>query len=495
MATPIQGEIRVAARVIDFLSSGLYENAAACLKELINNSYDADATEVVVSVKPDAGVITIEDNGAGMSAEGFQRHFRNVAESRKRDDGEATDAGRPKIGKIGIGFIAANELCDEMELYSTQGGSSDLLHVTIEFGEIRDRSYPARRNPDATVTKGDYHGEVLEGPVDESFTRIYLKRLRQSAREQFVRPTTQTDSSVAKSIYGLKPESVRDLLAGLNSWDELDIYSQTRLKVGLNVPVRYLPGWAPDEYRVELQPLTDDVQGLNFRVLYDGTDLCKPTVLTDPRDSSVLQLVNFEGKHVQVSGYLFARHGTYKPLELNGVVTRVREAAVGEYDRDFLGYPKQLSPLFQDWITGEIRVEGELDEALNIDRRTFRETHPAWVELQGYFMKEFASFLSRVHRELYTVPSQQRKTEKARSAISAIRDISEKAGREISPRAAEAIQDTFTATEVPSRKDVRAALRTYSVADVYDAAIDAAKAVLPTDLAEQFIEELSRRLR
>ena len=73
MATKFSGEIRVASRIVDYLSSGLYKSPAACLKELINNSYDADATAVGIFVKPDADRIIIEDNGDGMSREEFVR--------------------------------------------------------------------------------------------------------------------------------------------------------------------------------------------------------------------------------------------------------------------------------------------------------------------------------------------------------------------------------------------------------------------------------------
>jgi len=75
------GEILVSSRIIDELSSGLYESPAACLKELVNNAYDADATEVVMSVRPDADVIIINDNGTGLSRENFIGHFRRIAES------------------------------------------------------------------------------------------------------------------------------------------------------------------------------------------------------------------------------------------------------------------------------------------------------------------------------------------------------------------------------------------------------------------------------
>src|SRR4051812_40023366 len=132
-----KGQIRVASRIIDYLSSGLYPSPAACLKELVNNGYDADATRVDILVKPDADRIIIRDDGHGMSREEFQKHFDRISESHKRDQSDRTKSGRPKIGKIGIGFIAANELCNVMQVYSTKKGSTDLLHITINFDEMR----------------------------------------------------------------------------------------------------------------------------------------------------------------------------------------------------------------------------------------------------------------------------------------------------------------------------------------------------------------------
>ena len=98
--THFQGEIRVAARIIDYLSSGLYQTPAACIKELINNSFDADARHVAIFVKPDADRIIIEDDGEGLSKAEFQTHFAQIAESQKRSSGESTISGRRKIGKI-----------------------------------------------------------------------------------------------------------------------------------------------------------------------------------------------------------------------------------------------------------------------------------------------------------------------------------------------------------------------------------------------------------
>lgn len=508
------GEIRVAARVIDFLSSGLYQNAAACLKELINNSYDADATEVTVSVKPDADLIVVEDNGHGMTRTDFVTHFENVAESRKRDSGEFTEwQERLKIGKIGIGFIAANELCDEMEIFSTMKGSSELLHVKIDFGEIRDRAYAERVEADTgRVKKGDYEGETLPADPEEHYTQVFLKRIRERAREEFVRDTITSGEDTAPTIYGKRPETVTKMLSRLDSWGSLDLYSQTRLNVGLSVPVEYLPNWAPDEYQAQLESFTRRAKALNFSVTYDGTPLLKPTVLTDAGKDSLLRVVEHRGEYVNVTGYMFARHGTYKPRELNGILVRIREATVGGYDSTWMGYPAQLQPLFKDWCTVELHVDRtetnpskDLDSALNIERRTLRETHPATVELQEWFYGEFAEFLSAARAELYTRPNKKKSQERVNRQRTRLDKLAGEASKSLGAEASKTISEAFSkhgrsteatlpGTEPAAEPDPKALLREYDALAVYEAVVAAAAEVLPREQAQAFLKALVRRL-
>ena len=172
-----RGEIKVASRIVDHLSSGIYKSPAACLKELINNSYDADATIVRVSVKPDADRIIVEDDGIGFSRTEFETHFERVAESHKRDESDHTARGRPKIGHIGIGFIAANELCNELEIFSTKAGSNELLHIMIDFAMMR-LPMTTRERDGGDLAKADYHGEILSADSDEHYTTLLLKNIR-----------------------------------------------------------------------------------------------------------------------------------------------------------------------------------------------------------------------------------------------------------------------------------------------------------------------------
>src|SRR5579871_253019 len=294
--TNFQGKIRVASRIIDFLSSGLYHSPAACLKELINNAYDADATRVEVYVKPDAGRIIIDDNGCGMSKDDFTSHFDRISESHKRRSSDRTERGRPKIGKIGIGFIAANEICEVMEIYSTKAGSTELLHVRINFDEMR-KSPEERRLDQTDFVKADYDGEILLAKEEEHYTSIFLTSVRGAARETMASANLLNRDMKARSLYGLREENIIKELksTNLNTWKDFDLYSQTMLQVALNVPVVYYPEWLPQQLQLIVADMVREVEALDFHVYYDGIEIKKPIVFAPHSDAAFLSHFHYPG--------------------------------------------------------------------------------------------------------------------------------------------------------------------------------------------------------
>jgi len=54
----------------------LYSESVELVRELVNNAYDADATEVQVTVSPDK--VVVEDNGTGMDRRGLKQYFTFV---------------------------------------------------------------------------------------------------------------------------------------------------------------------------------------------------------------------------------------------------------------------------------------------------------------------------------------------------------------------------------------------------------------------------------
>lgn len=98
--------------------SGIYPTFVSAFKELVSNSYDADATAVTIHLSPDASVITVEDNGMGMTPLEFQQEYIRIGGSARRSHGGLTPGGRKPIGRKGIGFLAIARYCHIVEIRS-----------------------------------------------------------------------------------------------------------------------------------------------------------------------------------------------------------------------------------------------------------------------------------------------------------------------------------------------------------------------------------------
>jgi len=72
---PEPGFLRVTVDKSHLITIGerLYAESIELIRELVNNAYDADATEVRITMAGD--FIRVEDNGAGMDLEGLEQYF------------------------------------------------------------------------------------------------------------------------------------------------------------------------------------------------------------------------------------------------------------------------------------------------------------------------------------------------------------------------------------------------------------------------------------
>src|SRR5574341_560557 len=77
----------------------LYTESIELIRELVNNAYDADASEVRVTVTDD--LIRVEDNGAGMDFDGLRQYF-NIGSMEKLQKPRSPHFRRDRIGQFGI---------------------------------------------------------------------------------------------------------------------------------------------------------------------------------------------------------------------------------------------------------------------------------------------------------------------------------------------------------------------------------------------------------
>src|ERR1700680_2714410 len=84
---PVDAFLATDQRVLARITDGIYRQPASALRELISNSYDADATEVIINTDaPRFREISVRDNGLGLSPEVLEHLVRHIGGSAKRSD-------------------------------------------------------------------------------------------------------------------------------------------------------------------------------------------------------------------------------------------------------------------------------------------------------------------------------------------------------------------------------------------------------------------------
>lgn len=110
--------IRVDKSHLVTIGERLYAESVELIRELVNNAYDADATEVHVSITDEE--IRVEDNGLGMDLDGLREYF-TIGTSDKRLHPKSPRFGRPRIGQFGIGKFATLSACERFVVFTQRG--------------------------------------------------------------------------------------------------------------------------------------------------------------------------------------------------------------------------------------------------------------------------------------------------------------------------------------------------------------------------------------
>ena len=131
-------------QLLHLMIHSLYSNKEIFLRELISNASDAvdklrfealakpelleggDELKIRLSFDKDAGTVTLEDNGIGMSREDVIAHLGTIAKSGTADFMKNLTGDQKKdshlIGQFGVGFYSAFIVADKVDVYSRRAG-------------------------------------------------------------------------------------------------------------------------------------------------------------------------------------------------------------------------------------------------------------------------------------------------------------------------------------------------------------------------------------
>jgi hypothetical protein len=191
---------------------------------LIKNSYDADATEVLIIMRKDR--IEIVDNGQGMTFDELRDRWMRIGTAQKAADQISRKLGRPLTGSKGVGRLAVQLLGNELLLESTSDQRpNEMIRATINWDEAIEAGLLTQATADVT----EQHG-IPELPGDaRSGTRIVITALQQPW-------TSLTLRDVAREIWPLQPPFGTDAkktadaftvhLDTGNSWQEAEFDRQ-----------------------------------------------------------------------------------------------------------------------------------------------------------------------------------------------------------------------------------------------------------------------------
>lgn len=202
---PVQAQLAANQRIIARVTDGIYREPWAAFRELVANAYDADATHVVVETgAPEFNQITVRDDGIGMSADTLAYIVQNIGASSKRrakgaelntvqaEDSERSPAGRPLIGKIGIGLFAVAQLTQHFQIITKSRNERVRISATVQL-----RTHNEAVAPDAD-------DNYVAGTVD-----IQAETVSDDERH------THGTSVV---LYSLRPE-IRRTLQSMRRWE------------------------------------------------------------------------------------------------------------------------------------------------------------------------------------------------------------------------------------------------------------------------------------
>ncbi|HWQ29250.1 MAG TPA: ATP-binding protein [Dehalococcoidia bacterium] len=145
--------IRVDKSHLVTIGERLYAESIELVRELVNNAYDADATEVRVTIADDE--VQVADNGTGMDLDGLREYF-TIGTPDKRLHPRSPRYGRPRIGQFGIGKFATLAACERFTVATQRGAfAAEVVFDKQEWERAGDRwDLPMRLLP-ADPRRGD----------------------------------------------------------------------------------------------------------------------------------------------------------------------------------------------------------------------------------------------------------------------------------------------------------------------------------------------------
>jgi len=135
---------RPRARIMRTLGNELISSGTVAILELVKNSYDADATRVLVRfnepLEVGKGSIEVIDDGHGMSLATIQTAWMEPATLMRKQRPFSEGKRRRVLGEKGIGRFAAAKLADYLEVVTRRAEATTEVRTFFDWSQFDDES-------------------------------------------------------------------------------------------------------------------------------------------------------------------------------------------------------------------------------------------------------------------------------------------------------------------------------------------------------------------
>jgi signal transduction histidine kinase len=126
----------VDSALLQELGERLVTTPHVALAELVKNSYDADATEVYVTIRESligGPEIEVRDNGCGMTLDQIRAFWMKIGNTHKDKERRSSRFGRPLTGSKGIGRFCVRRLGTHVKLHSVAESKKGVESNSLEI--------------------------------------------------------------------------------------------------------------------------------------------------------------------------------------------------------------------------------------------------------------------------------------------------------------------------------------------------------------------------
>lgn len=380
------------AQLLLQLGEQLIKSESVAILELIKNSYDADSSEVEITMNdidnPSIGTIEITDNGFGMDFDTVKNVWMEPGNTHKKDvvrSSQRSALGRLPIGEKGIGRFGVHKLGKKIEMI-TRAKDCKEVYVSIDWRSFDNAQYLE----DVKVFIEERTPEYFIN--EKTGTRLFITDLSVSWTRGMLRSVHRSITSLSSPFVSISEFRVRfktnkaEWLEGLLQFGEIKQYA---LYTGhVEIEGKYIT-----ELNYEFSPfeLMAGLKGRNY-CLSEPIKILKEEKIGRKKVTKEIDLGDYQIGKIKIDLLVFDRdssitsrfigdkrtYGNY--LDENGGVRVFRDGVriydYGELGNDWLGLDSKRINIPGKFLSNNLvlgAVQLERDRSTDLKEKANRE--------------------------------------------------------------------------------------------------------------------------